>query len=125
MGRTLDQMMDALPEERRQTIEARADELLAEVEGLKALRALAETTGGEAFFPESLPEVRPALERIAGEIRTQYTLSYIPTNRSGDGAYRKIQVRAETQQGKGLAVTTRIGYFSPKTPVAAHDAPKL
>jgi len=42
MGRTLDQMMDALPEERRQTIEARADELLAEVEGLKALRALAE-----------------------------------------------------------------------------------
>lgn len=91
----------------------------------EALRALADATGGEAFFPEQLRDVLPICERIAGEIRTQYTLSYIPTNRSGDGAYRKIQVRAETPQGKGLAVTTRVGYFSPRKSVVAHDAPQL
>jgi hypothetical protein len=36
MGQTLDQVMDALPEERRLAIETRAEELLAEVEGLPA-----------------------------------------------------------------------------------------
>ncbi|CAK0752084.1 hypothetical protein WCLP8_220008 [uncultured Gammaproteobacteria bacterium] len=41
MGRTLNQLLDALPAERRQTIEARAEELVTEVEGLRALRALA------------------------------------------------------------------------------------
>ena len=40
MGRTLDEMMANLPAERRQAVEARAEELLHEVEGLRA-RALA------------------------------------------------------------------------------------
>lgn len=91
----------------------------------EALQALAEATGGEAFFPETLAQVRPICQRIAAEIRAQYTLSYIPTNHSADGTYRTIQVRAETPQGKGLAVTTRIGYFSPGKPVVGQDAAKF
>ena len=41
MGRTLEDVMMAMPAERRARIEARTDELLVEIEGLKALRILA------------------------------------------------------------------------------------
>src|SRR3954468_15882706 len=62
MGRTLDQIMNALPEERRQTIEARADELLAEVEGLKALRALAARS--QEQIADSLGIKQPSVHKI-------------------------------------------------------------
>lgn len=91
----------------------------------EALTAMANATGGEAFFPDMLRDVKPICERIAGEIRNQYTLSYVPTNHEQNGAYRAIQVRAATPQGRGLTVTTRRGYFAPRKPVAQHDIPKL
>jgi Ca-activated chloride channel homolog len=80
------------------------------------LSELAHTSGGEAFFPEELRDVRPICERIAHEIRNQYTLSYIPTNQKQDGSYRAIQVRAALPGGHGLSVTTRIGYTAPLKP---------
>jgi transcriptional regulator with XRE-family HTH domain len=42
MGRTLEEVMQSLPEDRRQGIEARAQDLLQEIEGLRALRTLAD-----------------------------------------------------------------------------------
>jgi len=42
MGRTREEIMASLPEARRARIDARAAELVGEVEGLKALRELAE-----------------------------------------------------------------------------------
>jgi len=84
------------------------------------LRDLAKVSGGEAFFPTELREVRPICERIAREIRNQYTLAYIPTNQKQDGTYRAIRVRAASPDGRGLTVTTRAGYVAPlKQPVAA------
>ena len=77
------------------------------------LKDLAKATGGEAYFPKSLQEVVPICERIAHEIRNQYTITYVPTNQNADGAYRAIQVRAAEPGGRGLAVTTRVGYFAP------------
>jgi len=77
------------------------------------LSELSHVTGGEAYFPETLRDVRPACERIAHEIRNQYTLSYSPTNQKQDGTYRGIQVRAAAPDGRGLAVTTRVGYVAP------------
>jgi Ca-activated chloride channel homolog len=85
----------------------------------QVLRDLARASGGEAYFPESLGDVRPACERIAREIRTQYTVTYAPTNHKQDGTYRSIQVRAATPQGRGLAVTTRVGYIAPLKPTVA------
>jgi Ca-activated chloride channel family protein len=80
---------------------------------------LAKATGGEAFFPQDLRDVRPLCEKIAREIRNQYTLSYVPTNQKRDGTYRAIQVRAAMPNGRGLAVTTRSGYLAPAQPAAA------
>jgi VWFA-related protein len=81
-----------------------------------ALRQLSKATGGEAFFPQSVTDVVPLCERIAHDIREQYTLAYAPMNRKQDGAYRVIQVKA-TAPGHGrMSVRTRGGYYAPLKP---------
>jgi VWFA-related protein len=80
------------------------------------LKELAKDTGGEAFLPESLKDLAPVCERIAQDIRNQYTLAYVPTNRKRDGTYRAIQVKASGQGRGRLSVRTRAGYFAPPAP---------
>jgi Ca-activated chloride channel family protein len=82
------------------------------------LKELAKDTGGEAFLPESLKDLAPICERIAHDIRNQYTLAYVPTNRKRDGTYRAIQVKASGQGRGRLSVRTRTGYFAP-SPLSA------
>jgi VWFA-related protein len=77
------------------------------------LKRLAKVTGGEAFLPASLKDVAPVCERIAHDIRSQYTISYVPTNRNRDGNYRVIQVKANAPGRRRLLVRTRTGYFAP------------
>jgi Ca-activated chloride channel family protein len=79
----------------------------------RVLKQLAVTTGGEAFLPKSLGEVVPICEQIARDIRGQYTVTYISTNVSQDGAHRAIQVKAHTPGRGGLFVRTRAGYNAP------------
>ena len=87
----------------------------------KVLKRLAKQTGGEAFFPESLADVTPTCELIARDIRSKYTIAYVPTNRKRDGTYRVIQVKASAPGHGRLAVRTRTGYFAPSAlpPAAA------
>jgi VWFA-related protein len=77
------------------------------------LKRLAKDTGGEAFLPESLKDVVPICERIARDIRNQYTIAYVPTNRKRDGSYRVVQVKASAPGRRRLSIRTRTGYFAP------------
>jgi len=92
------------------------------------LKRLARDTGGEAFLPESLKDVAPICEKIAHDIRNQYTIAYVPTNRKRDGSYRVVQVKASAAGRGRLSVRARTGYFAPSAlPSAAakatdHDA---
>lgn len=79
----------------------------------QVLKQLAEETGGNVFLPRSLKEAVPICERIAHDIRNQYTIAYIPTNRTQDGAYRAIQVTASAPRRGPLLVRTRAGYRAP------------
>jgi Ca-activated chloride channel family protein len=79
-----------------------------------ALRQLAEATGGEAFLPRSVKDVTPTCERIARDIRNQYTIAYIPANGKQDGTYRAIQVKAGAPGRGRLFVRTRAGYYAPR-----------
>jgi Ca-activated chloride channel family protein len=79
----------------------------------RVLKQLAKDTGGEAFLPASLKDVAPICERIAHDIRNQYTIAYVPSNRKRDGSYRAIQVKAIAPGRGRLAVRTRTGYFAP------------
>ena len=76
------------------------------------LRRLARDTGGEAFFPEQLDEVVAICERIARDIRHQYTIGYVASSTAKPGAWRAIRVAARAA-GKGkLSVRTRSGYIA-------------
>ena len=76
------------------------------------LKRFAADTGGEVFLPAEVQDVVPICKEIARDIRSQYTLSYLPTNKNHDGAYRLIQVRAAAKGRGRLLVRTRSGYFA-------------
>jgi VWFA-related protein len=78
----------------------------------RVLKRLAETTGGEAFFPKEFNEVVAICERIARDIRHQYTIGYVPTNPTRDGTYRAIRIVARRKGHGGLSVRTRTGYIA-------------
>ena len=74
------------------------------------LRTLAEITGGLAFFPTVVKDLDPTYEKIAAEIRGQFTLGYLSTNTKLDGAWRKVEIKVKRP---GLKVRTRQGYYAP------------
>jgi Ca-activated chloride channel family protein len=79
----------------------------------QVLKELARATGGEAYIPDSLEKLVPVCERIAHDIRNQYTIAYASTNATQDGAYRAIQVKANAPGHGRLVVRTRAGYYAP------------
>jgi VWFA-related protein len=76
------------------------------------LKRLAATTGGEAYLPKELSEVTTICDRIARDIRHQYTIGYVPTNPIRDGTYRAIRVVARGKDHDRLSLRTRTGYFT-------------
>ncbi|HEV2801940.1 MAG TPA: VWA domain-containing protein [Pyrinomonadaceae bacterium] len=78
------------------------------------LNTLAAETGGRAFFPKNVKELQEAVGEIARDLRTQYTISYQPSNTNADGKFRKVQVKlSETAKGDKRSVHARAGYFAP------------
>jgi Ca-activated chloride channel family protein len=79
--------------------------------GDKVLERIADATGGRAFFPFQLNDVANAFVEIQDELRSQYALSYNPTDLRMDGHYHTIEILA--QNHKGLRVRSRRGYYAP------------
>jgi VWFA-related protein len=77
------------------------------------LQRLARVSGGEAFFPEHLSEVVGVCRQIASDIRTRYTIGYVPVRSGERGSLRKIKVTASTPSGHNLVIHTRTSYFLP------------
>jgi len=73
-----------------------------------SLERFSEATGGEAFFINTVGEMRAALRRIKRELSHYYILGYTSHIDSGH-EYRKIKV---TTSNKKHIVRTREGYFS-------------
>lgn len=78
----------------------------------KVLQRLAQETGGEAIFPTRLSETVEICERIARDIRDQYTIGYSSPNDKRDGTYHKVRVTARMEGNGKLSVRTRAGYRS-------------
>ncbi|HLH29708.1 MAG TPA: VWA domain-containing protein [Terriglobia bacterium] len=88
--------------------------------GKKALRQLAEVTGGSAFFPKGVREVELVCKRIARDLRNQYTIGYKPSNGQLDGSWRKVLVRVNPPKTIPAAkVRTKQGYYAPVAKAAA------
>ena len=78
----------------------------------RALREMAEDTGGVAFFPNNLNEVEAITQQIAHDIRNQYTIVYKPSTPQSAGGYRTVKVQAKAPGYKNLSVRTRSGYYA-------------
>jgi len=78
----------------------------------KILTELAESTGGAAYFPDTLDDVAPVCAQIARDIRNQYTLGYYPSNTAKDGTYRLVHVEVNGRGRGKLTVRTRTGYYA-------------
>ena len=57
-----------------------------------AMRTFSKETGGMAFFPRFLGEFPTIFQNIHQALRSQYVLTYEPTNKNHDGSFRKIKV---------------------------------
>ncbi|MEO7970663.1 MAG: VWA domain-containing protein [bacterium] len=87
------------------------------------INRLATETGGRAFFPQSISELPQIANEIVRDLRTQYVLSYNPTNKLRDGTFRAIRVAVDdaSSRDKRIALTRNgrtvpVGNTQPKPP---------
>lgn len=73
------------------------------------LKRLSEETGGRAFRVDRKNSLDDIFREIQEEMRTQYAISYSPSNPKRDGGYRKLEIRATN---KDLKVQARKGYYA-------------
>lgn len=102
MGRTMDEVMASLPKERQERIRARAAELSREIEGLKALRQLADRS--QEQIAQSLGIKQPSVLKI--ERQTDLYLSTL--RRFVEAAGGKLELRVELP-GTGAFTLTGLG----------------
>jgi VWFA-related protein len=78
--------------------------------GDKVLEELASATGGRAFFPYKMKDITRSFAAIEDELRSQYDVSYKPSDFDADGRYHSIEI---TSLKKDLQVRARRGYYAP------------
>jgi len=79
------------------------------------LRKLAQVSGGEAYFPPRLEGIVPDCRRIAKDIRTRYTIGYVPSVNNGNGI-RHIKVAVARTDRARLMARTRTSYAFSEEP---------
>ncbi|HEY0384606.1 MAG TPA: VWA domain-containing protein [Pyrinomonadaceae bacterium] len=98
-------------------------------EAMNLLNRFAKETGGRVFFPESLSELPQIADEIVRDMRTQYVISYNPTNKARDGSFRSIKVTVADTGGNSKRIAlTRSGRTVPReggttTPTATPKQP--
>jgi VWFA-related protein len=80
------------------------------------LSQIADETGGITMFPKGPDQMAEVHRRIVTELRSQYSLGYVSTDRRRDGQWRDVKVRLARPEHKGLVVRTKNGYFGPRDP---------
>lgn len=88
-----------------------------DVVGQSILEELAGVSGGHAFFPDTAAEMNEIFERIAIELRHQYSIGYKPKNFVNNGKWHKVKVKVQPPRGlPRLFVRTKEGYFATTQP---------
>ncbi|HUX65864.1 MAG TPA: VWA domain-containing protein [Terriglobales bacterium] len=78
-------------------------------QGDNEMRYFATITGGRYYQPRFEGAFNDVFRDIAGAVRSQYTLSYVPTNRKLDGTTRKIKVELVAPNGQPLKLVNQKG----------------
>jgi Ca-activated chloride channel family protein len=83
--------------------------------GRSEIEGIVHMSGGRAFFPGNFNDLEYYVDLIYSELRNQYVLGYVPSNKDHDGKWRKIQVKLDPPLGlPRLAVHAREGYYAAK-----------
>lgn len=83
------------------------------MQGQAFLDELTSVTGGKSFYPATDVEMDEIFERIALELRHQYSIGYTPTDFQPDGKWRKVKVKVKPPRGlPRLTVRSREGYYA-------------
>ena len=77
--------------------------------GDKVLTDMAESTGGQVFFPPSVEEMSNSFHNIEQELRSQYSLVYTPADFKYDGSFRSIYLYCNDRR---YVVRAKKGYFA-------------
>jgi Ca-activated chloride channel homolog len=91
------------------------------------MRTFAKETGGQSFFPRFYGEFPSIFHAISESLRNQYSITYEPSNKTKDGAFRKIKVelvnpatneplRVTDEKGKPIKyqIVAKAGYTAPR-----------
>jgi VWFA-related protein len=109
------------------TIRSPRGDNITSLQAENALKTIASYSGGQAYFPRFEQEVPSDYEQIAQQLRTQYSLGFVPTNATKDGQFHKLKVAVIDEQGNPLTifnqkgkkvkyhVVARDGYYAPKS----------
>lgn len=84
------------------------------------LGVLARDTGG--FLIANTDNLRPALERVAAEVRSYYEAVYVPANPAQDGRFHRIEARVSRPH---VTLRTRSGYFATRAGAPTLSAREL
>jgi len=83
------------------------------MQGQAFLDELTSVTGGKAFYPQTDVEMDEIFERIALELRHQYSIGFTPKDFTPDGKWHKTKVKVKPPRGiSRLTVRTREGYYA-------------
>ena len=77
--------------------------------GDKGLERLCDETGGMAFFTGDMLALERSFTKIARELRSQYLITYKPTNDRYDGSYRRVDVKFSSGR-ENMKLRTKRGY---------------
>jgi len=84
------------------------------------LERIAKESGGKAYFPKSSSELPNLAREISNELRTQYSIGYIPSNDRKDGTYRTIKVQVDDSPSKEKRIAiSRAGRTAEAAPSTA------
>lgn len=83
------------------------------MQGQSFLDELSNVTGGKSFYPNTTAEMDEIFERIALELRNQYSIGYTPDDFQPNGEWRKVKVKIKPPRGvPRLTVRNREGYYA-------------
>lgn len=77
------------------------------------LERFARLTGGLSFFPSEAKDVEKAFDSIRREITSRYSLGYVSTDPTANGAWRNVEIKLLRKDLKGVKLRTRSGYYAP------------
>jgi VWFA-related protein len=84
------------------------------------LKKLANVSGGVPYFPEKSKDVVDICRQIAKDVRSRYTVAYVPHDLEKPGV-RHIKIEAISPDRGKLTARTRTSYLVPTVQAAARD----